>query len=110
MLATTENLSEINNFVVSVEKALSDENFGNFVSNWLGRNCTQKKGVHGSATEFRPLSLSNNQSVFNTKLIDVSMITNMSLLRNDYFELKTVDLKLMTSQWRHHCRYWLVRN
>ena len=53
MLATTENLSKINNFVASVEKALSDENFGNFVSNWLGRNCTQKKGVHGSATEFR---------------------------------------------------------
>ena len=54
MLATTENLSKINNFVVSVEKALSDENFENFVSNWLGRNCTQKKDVHGSATEFRP--------------------------------------------------------
>ena len=105
MLVRTENVSEIYNLVVSAEKALSYENFDNFVSNWLGRNCTQKKGVHGSATEFRPLSLSNNQSVFNTKLIDVSMITNMSLLRNDYFELKTVDLKLITSQWRHHCCY-----
>ena len=103
MLATTENLSEINNFVVSVEKALSDENFGNFVSNWLGRNCTQKKGVHGSATEFRPFK--SLKYKYNTKLFDVSMITNMSLLRNDYFELKTVDLKLMTSQWRHHCCY-----
>ena len=52
----------------------------------------------GQLLSFDLLSLSNNQSVFNIKLIDVSMITNMSLLRNDYFELKTVDLKLMTSQ------------
>ena len=53
MLVRTENVSEINNLVVSAEKAVSYENFDNSVSNWLGRNCIQKKGVHGSATEFR---------------------------------------------------------
>ena len=103
MLVRTENVSEIYNLVVSAEKALSYENFDNFVLNWLGRNCTQKKGLHGSATEFRPFK--SLKYKYNTKLIDVSMITNMSLLRNDYFELKTVDLKLITSQWRHHCCY-----
>ena len=35
----------------------------------------------GQLLSFDLLSLSNNQSVFNTKLIDVSMITNVSLLR-----------------------------
>ena len=39
----------------------------------------------------------------------MSIITNMSLLRNDNFELKTADIKLVTSQCRHPCRYWLVR-
>ena len=50
MLVRTENVSEIYNLVVSAEKALSYENFDNFVLNWLGRNCTQKKGVHGYST------------------------------------------------------------
>ena len=39
----------------------------------------------------------------------MSVITDMSFLRNDNFEFKTVDLKLVTPQWRHHCRHWLVR-
>ena len=102
MLVRTENVSEIYNLVVSAEKALSYENFDNFVLNWLGI-AHKRRACMGSATEFRPFK--SLKYKYNTKLIDVSMITNMSLLRNDYFELKTVDLKLMTSQWRHHCCY-----
>ena len=39
----------------------------------------------------------------------MSVITDMSFLRNDNFELKTIDLKLVTTLWRHHCRHLLVR-